>query len=495
MTVLERIDQPLAVDAPLLREIRAAMGKAVENGRGSRPVHAHPGVAALQRRRGARVLLRLLRPRQPRPAARRHRRRRREHAPGREQRRRQFYLGIDFIRKGTRLPKLQIWQEQLLDAYPHLADLALEPGPETSTCCPRARPRRPHPLRRWVGRDHDGQEPDPDGLFELLGLHVKANPKYGSEKKGQPTTFYATLAHEPIRLNCELKHVDVVLSPDPNVFRHSNPLAGPGAGGGVFVIQSDQSPQDLWSSLPTTAQREIREKGIRSSPGRVRDRRRARPPTPSCATACRAPRSWARSSAPSPLLKERRAGRGALFEGIRRPDQKKFGHLGERVVEDNLRVIRRGYDEVASSTRRPRAKAATKAKQVPVMPRSSTAAGRAPRASRNTGRFWEQVCHLYKTGEDGIADPFAAISAMPAATSTIRDMTDVRFEVPEFHAEKCTGCSQCWMQCPDAAIPGLVNTVEEVLDAAIARGRERPVARPRSARRRSTLAREVARRG
>ena len=51
--------------------------------------------------------------------------------------------------------------------------------------------------------------------FELLGMHIKANPKYGSEKKGQPTTFYAAFAHEPIRLNCELKHVNVVLSVGP----------------------------------------------------------------------------------------------------------------------------------------------------------------------------------------------------------------------------------------------------------------------------------------
>ena len=27
-------------------------------------------------------------------------------------------------------------------------------------------------------------------LFDLLGYHIKANPKYGSEKKGQPTTYY-----------------------------------------------------------------------------------------------------------------------------------------------------------------------------------------------------------------------------------------------------------------------------------------------------------------
>jgi pyruvate-ferredoxin/flavodoxin oxidoreductase len=56
--------------------------------------------------------------------------------PGRKQR--QYYLGIDFIRRGTRLPKLQIWQEQLQDAYPHLATLALEPA-TGRLCSPRAR--------------------------------------------------------------------------------------------------------------------------------------------------------------------------------------------------------------------------------------------------------------------------------------------------------------------------------------------------------------------
>ena len=56
---------------------------------------------------------------------------------------------------------------------------------------------------------------------------------------------------------------------------------------------------------------------------------------------------------------------------------------------------------------------------------------------------------------------------IPAATSTVRDMSDIRFEIPEFIASKCTGCSQCWTQCPDAAIPGLVNSVEDVIQAAI----------------------------
>ena len=55
-------------------------------------------------------------------------------------------------------------------------------------------------------------------------------------------------------MNCELKHVDVVLSPDPNVFKHTNALAGLKKGG-VFIIQSDKNkPEDAPIGLiPTDA--------------------------------------------------------------------------------------------------------------------------------------------------------------------------------------------------------------------------------------------------
>jgi pyruvate-ferredoxin/flavodoxin oxidoreductase len=98
----------------------------------------------------------------------------------------------------------------------------------------------------------------------------------------------------------------------------------------------------------------------------------------------------------------------------------------------------------------------------------------------NPGRFWEQVCSLCKLGQDGIADPFAAISAIPAVTGVVRDMSGVRLEVPEFIAEKCTGCAQCWIQCPDAAIPGLVNSVEDILATVVqAAGNGKPLERLR----------------
>ncbi len=85
----------------------------------------------------------------------------------------------------------------------------------------------------------------------------------------------------------------------------------------------------------------------------------------------------------------------------------------------------------------------------------------------NQADFWNQVCVQYKTGKDIIADPFTAIAAIPAATSSMRNMSAVRFNVPEFIPEKCTGCAKCWTQCPDSAIPGVVSTVEEVLEAAV----------------------------
>jgi pyruvate-ferredoxin/flavodoxin oxidoreductase len=256
VTVLERLDQPLAVDPPLLRELRAAMGKAMENGRANGTV-PHEGVARCAASEvpdffsgcfgmGSRDL-----------------------QPGDlvaavdnmvNGGRRQFYLGIEFIRRGTRLPKLQIWQEQILDSYPQLADLALESAGDLDLMPDGALSIRIHSIGGW-GAITMGKNLALTAA-ELLKLHIRANPKYGSEKKGQPTTFYATLASEPIRVNCELKHVDVVLSPDPNVFGHSNPLAGLGDGG-VFVIQGDAGPGELWNSLPRAAQREIRERKIR----------------------------------------------------------------------------------------------------------------------------------------------------------------------------------------------------------------------------------------
>ncbi len=41
--MLERVDQPLAEDLPLIREIRAALGRCLENGRFANGTLPYPG--------------------------------------------------------------------------------------------------------------------------------------------------------------------------------------------------------------------------------------------------------------------------------------------------------------------------------------------------------------------------------------------------------------------------------------------------------------------
>lgn len=487
VTVLERVDQPLAVDAPLLREIRAALSKAQENSQARRTRKArrnpanlpHPGVPAVEPQDVPRFFSacfglgsRDLQPGDLVAAV--------ENMLETSEQRTQFYLGIDFIRGETRLPKLQIWQQSLLEGYPELGGLSLQRRPAPNLLPDGSVSLRIHSVGGW-GAITMGKNVALTAA-ELLGLHVKANPKYGSEKKGQPTTFYATLAGEPVRLNCELSNVDVVLSPDANVFRHSDPLAGLSRDG-VFVIQWDQSPQELWDSLPKVAQKRLQDGGIRVyhlDGFRIASEEASNPELRYRMQGAAFMGAFFRVS---PFLERGDLDRDTLMDGIRKQLNKKFSHLGERVVADNLRVIERGFDELSALEVQDLSADGEEGQPMPHMPEEigcGSATGLA-----DGGRFWEQVCHLYKTGDEGIADPFAAISAIPAVTSTIRDMTDVRFEVPEFKPEKCTGCGQCWSQCPDSAIPGLVTPVDQLLEKAVEQagngqqlGKIRPLVRP-----------------
>jgi len=465
VVVLERTDQPLAVELPMIREIRSAMAQAVENGRAENDhstILPYAGLAALLAEQvpdfysgcfglGSRDL-----------------------QPGDliaaidnmlegGRKRRQFYLGIEFIQKDTPLPKMQIWQEKILADYPHVADLALPSAGDLNLFPEDSVELRIHSVGGW-GAITMGKNLAMTAA-QLLELNIKANPKYGSEKKGQPTTFYAMLSKDPLRLNCELKHVSVVLSPDPNVFLHSNPLAGL-CDEGVFIIQSELSGEDLWNSFPKTAQRTIRAQKIKVFAVDGFNIALSEASNPELRFRMQGVAFMGAFFNASPMMETYGLSRERLFEGILKQTAKKFGHLGERVIEDNMRVITRGFDEVEALNLRDFEDEGHE-ELLPLIPHAMAGIDAAIGLG-NQGDFWNQVCVQYKTGQDIIADPFTAISAIPAATSSMRDMSAVRFNVPEFIAEKCTGCAKCWTQCPDSAIPGVVNTVEEILETAVA---------------------------
>jgi pyruvate-ferredoxin/flavodoxin oxidoreductase len=130
-----------------------------------------------------------------------------------------------------------------------------------------------------VGRHHDGQEPrrdhrdlndllyDRDKVVDEWGnpkeiIHVSANPKYGSEKKGAPTAYFMVAAPERIRVNCDLRHANVVLCCDPKAFTHCNPLDGMQEGG-CLIWESEEEGEQAWERLPLWARQQIIEKKIR----------------------------------------------------------------------------------------------------------------------------------------------------------------------------------------------------------------------------------------
>ncbi len=461
--VLERVDQPLAVDPPLLRELRAAFGKAMENARaGGTAPPPHSGIPprllwAVPDFYSACFGLgsRDLQPGDLVAAV--------DNALAGGRGRRQVYLGIDFVRgEGSEARRLAPWQQQLASAYPRIEELALPAGENPDLLPAGALALRIHSVGGWgaitMGKNLSHT------LFDLLGLHVKSNPKYGSEKKGQPTTYHAVFAPAPVRTNGELNRVDVVLCPDAAVFRHSDPLRGL-ADSGALVLQASAPPEAVWASLPPAARRRIRERAI--------------------GVFCLDGFAIARGESSDPALRFRMQGGAfqgaffrvaplmarhgldetALFAAIAAQLHEKFGHRDPRLVDENLRVIRRGYDEVREVRWQ---ELSDDDRAYPRNGKSLPAPGTAAPLPvlLDPERFACEVCGGYAAGVDPVADPLAALSVIPAATGVLRDLSGIRVEVPAFVAERCTGCGHCWTNCPDAAIPGLVVEIPDLLRAA-----------------------------
>ncbi len=477
VTVLERTDQPLAEDLPLMREIRAAFSKCIENNIAANGHLPHPDYAVYSKKGDIPALYsgafglgsRDLQPEGLIAAV--------ENMLEGGEKRKFFYLSIDFLHDVPDSPKQELYQQELLEAYPDIGELALR-GSENPNLMPEGSITvRLHSVGGW-GAVTTGKNLAMT-LFDLLGYDIKANPKYGSEKKGQPTTYYLSAAPEPIKISCEYHFVDAVLSPDPNVFEHSNALFGLKKGG-TFVVQSSlETPEAVWNSFPHSVRKFVVENDIRIF---YVDGFQIAKSEASNADLQFRMQGIAFQGAffkASPVMENANLDEKSLFRAIEDQLESKFGSKGRRVVEDNLRVVRRGFEECTEILDKPLGEVTAATKQ-----HKSTLPITLKRMPQNRERlsdihrFWEATGNFYISGKgsDNLADPFIGMSLIPAATSVYRDMTQIRFEQPEWIPENCTACGDCYTVCPDSAIPGLVNSITEVFNTAIQRieGNGRP---------------------
>ena len=185
---------------------------------------------------------------------------------------------------------------------------------------------------------------------ELFNLYVQAYPRYGSEKKGLPTTYFLTIADEPIRLHNELTEVDFVPLFDTNSFKQGDPLAGLVDGGTVFVPTPLTEPDEIWAALPPATRAEILARKIRLLALDTASLAMQHAPRPDLEIRMQGVALVGVFLKVSPFAERAGLDRAALMKSVRANLTRFFGKRGTSVVDANLAVIQGAYDGVIDVT-------------------------------------------------------------------------------------------------------------------------------------------------
>ena len=311
-------------------------------------------------------------------------------------------------------------------------------------------------------------------------IHVSANPKYGSEKKGAPTAYFMVAAPERIRVNCDLRHVTVVLCCDPKAFTHTNPLDGMSEGG-CLVWESDEEGEQAWERLPMWARKQIIDKKIRvfTLPGF----QIARNATERADLQLRMQGNAFLGAffAVSPLLEEFQISQEQFRAVVHKQYVKKFGRLGDAVVKSNMEVMTQGFERVREirvgelaapdrSTLRGQA-------LLPVVDASVHEGGCGCRshpmpdgqAERTPLTRIAMFDREFRSGYgyNQPASPLASLGVMAAGSGDTASKYVARRETPLYIPENCTQCMECIAVCPDTALPNCSQDLETILRTAV----------------------------
>ena len=314
-------------------------------------------------------------------------------------------------------------------------------------------------------------------------IHVSANPKYGSEKKGAPTSYFMVAAPERIRVNCDLRHVTVVLCCDPKAFTHTNPLDGM-LEGGALIWESEEEGEQAWERLPMWARRQIIDKNIRvyTLPGFVI----ARNATDRADLQLRMQGNAFLGAffAVSPILQEFRITPEQFRDVVHKQYVKKFGRLGDAVVNSNMEVMTQGFEKVreirVGEMEAPDRSTLRGEALLPVVSNASEEGGcgsgcrshavppgQGARTPVTTIAMFDSEFRS-NYGYNQPASPLASVGVMAAGSGDTASKYVARRETPLFIPENCTQCMECISVCPDTALPNCSQDLETVLRTAIA---------------------------
>jgi pyruvate-ferredoxin/flavodoxin oxidoreductase len=181
---------------------------------------------------------------------------------------------------------------------------------------------------------------------DVFGMDVQAYPKYGSEKKGLPTTYYLTISNKHIRLHSELEFVDLVVLNDTTAMFSGNPLVGLLEGGSIVMQSSFSNPKDVWERIPAHHKRFIREKKIRVYFADMVQIAREVASVADLQMRMQGIVLLGGFLKLTPYGKSSGMTDDQVYAGVEKALRKYFGKRGDRVVQDNMTCVKRGYQEM-----------------------------------------------------------------------------------------------------------------------------------------------------
>ncbi|NOZ47839.1 MAG: oxidoreductase [Chlorobi bacterium] len=308
---------------------------------------------------------------------------------------------------------------------------------------------------------------DEDGTLKEI-IHVSANPKYGSEKKGAPTNYFMVAAPERIRVNCDLKHVNTVLCPDPKIFTHTNPLEGLIEGGAFVWESTETNSDDAWKRIPEKYRKEIIDKKIRLYILHGFEIAKNATNRKDLQLRMQGNAFLGAFFKVSPFLETFNIPKDEYEKTVRAQYVKKFGRFGDAVVESNMMVMQQGFNTVMEVNY-----GAVDEKDTSAM----TGEILRPLVN-NKQELQRDAAPIFKLdtfnkefkaglGYHQPASVLSSVGLMPSGTGATSSKYVARREVPVYIEENCTQCMQCISVCPDTALPNTAQDISSILITAI----------------------------
>ena len=464
VTILERTDQPLAEDLPLMQEVRAVLDKGLENGRSAGKLLAYPDYQSYRQISdrpmlfsaiygigsnlpNAAELLAVYR-----------------NMLAGNRSNKCFYVGRLFNQPDRRFPHLQTLRQQLEKAYPDLEQLSLAGDAENITPAATGESAAIHYLSAQGGLFAVNMLSGAIG--NALQCQVRTFPRGGLEQNLQPATITVCSSDPETPISNRPGSNDIVLVSSWKLADDEALLATVKTGG-TMVIASNRPAESLRHDLSRRIQQLISERNIRVQ---VVNAQKIAAETASTPAFVDQLTVWA-------LL-------GVYLNIKPGLDTNKINAICNRMQEQLDELFGpghiRGQEIMQALTRAPEERVELpqefwqyqdKSEAPEPEPPWTVKQGAPGQHVFDTSRFWHSVGYLYDRGQAGetLTDPYLATGLIPAGSSAFRDITPFRLRLPGWLPENCTGCGVCWAACPETALPPLVQNLPVLLQGAVAR--------------------------